>query len=30
VGGIGAARRIIERELAEEPPQKAPEDVEHL
>jgi hypothetical protein len=30
VGGIGAARRIIERELAEEPPEKAPEDVEHL
>ena len=30
VGGIGAAKRIIERELAEEPPKKAPDDIEHI
>jgi hypothetical protein len=30
VGGIDAARRIIEREFAEERPKKAPDDIEHL
>lgn len=30
VGGIGAAKRIIERELAEDRPEKAPDDVEHI
>lgn len=30
VGGIGAAQRIIERELTEEHPEKAPDDVEHI
>lgn len=30
VGGIGAAKRIIERELAEELPEKAPDDIEHI
>ena len=30
VGGIGAAKRIIERELAEERPAKTPDDVEHI
>jgi hypothetical protein len=29
-GGIGAARRIIERELAEERTEKTPDDVEHI
>ena len=30
VGGIGAAKRIIERELAEERPAKTPDDIEHI
>lgn len=30
VGGIGTARRIIEREIAEEQPEKAHNDIEHL
>jgi hypothetical protein len=30
VGGIGAARQIIERELADIPPEKKPDDIEHL
>lgn len=30
VGGIGAARAIIERELAETPSEKKPDDIEHL
>lgn len=30
VGGIGAAKRIIERELTEEHPEKAPDDIEHI
>ena len=30
VGGIGAARQIIERELAGNPPEKKPDDIEHL
>jgi len=30
VGGIGAAQRIIERELTEERPAKAPDDIEHI
>jgi hypothetical protein len=30
VGGIGAAKRIIERETAEEQPKKAQDDVEHI
>ncbi|MDD2915070.1 MAG: hypothetical protein PHP70_07095 [Gallionella sp.] len=30
VGGIGAARRIIEKEFAEDRPEKTPDDVEHL
>ncbi|HLP97020.1 MAG TPA: hypothetical protein VK149_01105 [Sideroxyarcus sp.] len=30
VGGIGAARRIIEQELGEAAPQKMPDDVEHI
>jgi len=30
VGGINTARRIIEREISEEPPKKAQEDIEHI
>lgn len=30
VGGIGAARRIIEREVAEEPAEKPGNDIEHI
>lgn len=30
VGGIGAAKRIIEREIAEERPEKAQDDIEHI
>ena len=30
VGGIGAAKRIIERELVEDRPGKAPDDIEHI
>lgn len=30
VGGIGAAKRIIERELVEDRPEKAPDDIEHI
>ena len=30
VGGIGAAKRMIEREMGEEPTEKAREDIEHL
>ncbi|MDP2762275.1 MAG: hypothetical protein Q8O64_18070, partial [Sideroxyarcus sp.] len=30
VGGIGAAKRIIERELTEEHPEKTPDDIEHI
>ena len=30
VGGIGAARRIIEREIAEEKPKEKQDDIEHI
>jgi len=30
VGGIGTAKRIIEREIAEEQPEKAQDDIEHI
>lgn len=30
VGGIGTARRIIEKEFADEPREQAPDDIEHL